>query len=243
MKCSLSVVIPMYNEEAIAAETIKTLYEYLSSLCPNDFELIMVNDGSRDNTKDVVASLLDSYERLRLEGYDDNRGKGCAVRTGILAAVGDYIVFTDCDLAYGADIIGLAYNTLKNHGTDVVIGSRSIAADGYEGYTLLRKLMSKTYKKFIAVFAGFKYSDSQSGIKGFTASAAKNVFSKCEINGFAFDLEALIIASNAGFKVTEIPAKIINHRERESKVSPIKDALRMIKDVRRIKKREKSKKA
>lgn len=242
MKCSLSVVIPMYNEETIAEETVKTLHDYLFKLCGDDFELIMVNDGSRDNTKDIVSSLLPQYPHLRLCGYDDNRGKGSAVRTGVLAACGEYIVFTDCDLAYGTEIISLAFDTLKTPGTDIVIGSRSIAKDGYSEYTLLRKLMSKTYKKFISIFAGFSYSDSQSGIKGFSSAAAKDVFSKCEINGFAFDLEALIIAENAGYNVIEIPAKIINHRERESKVSPIKDALKMVRDVRSIKKRVKNQK-
>ncbi len=123
-----------------------------------------------------------------------------------------------------------------SRGSDLVIGSRNLSADGYEGYTALRKLMSKTYIKLISIIAGFKYSDSQCGIKALKNPAAKDIFGRCQVNGFAFDLEVLILAGKLKKTVTEFPVRVINHNEAESKVNPIKDTFKMIRDVMRIKK-------
>jgi dolichyl-phosphate beta-glucosyltransferase len=121
----------------------------------------------------------------------------------------------------------------------MVTGSRNLSDDGYEGYTFLRKIMSKTYIKVLCMVGGFKLSDSQCGCKAFSGKAAKEIFSRCEVNGFAFDFEAILWAGKLGFKITEMPVKIINHRE--SKVNVIKDTLKMLRDLRRIKKSVKSK--
>ena len=97
--------------------------------------------------------------------------------------------------------------------------------------------MSKTYIKIICIFGGFKLSDSQCGCKGFTKDAAKKIFSNCEIDGFAFDLEALLLATKMKMKIAEVPVKIINHRE--SKINIVKDTFKMLSDLRKIKKRVK----
>ncbi len=239
MSKKLSVVIPMYNEEKIAADTVKTLDTYLSDIFPSrDYELVFVNDGSKDHTADTVRPLLS--DTVRLAGYEQNRGKGCAVRTGVLAAQGDYILYTDCDLAYGTEIIETMYKTIVARGSDLVIGSRNISAEGYAGYTPLRRLMSKTYIALIRFLTGFHHSDSQCGFKCMTREAGHAIFSKCAIDGFAFDLEVLLLAEKGKFTVSELAVKIINHRESESKVSPIKDTFRMLRDVRRMKKLHKN---
>lgn len=239
MSKQLSVIIPMYNEAKIAADTVRTLDSYLASQFPaRDYEIVFVNDGSRDNTADVVRPLIS--DTVRLAGYPDNRGKGCAVRTGVLAAQGDYVLYTDCDLAYGTEIIKTMFDTISARGSDLVIGSRNISADGYEGYTPLRKLMSRTYIRIISLLTGFRHSDSQCGFKCMKREAGHAIFSRCAINGFAFDLEVLLLAEKAGFTVTELPVRIINHRESESKVNPIKDTFRMLRDVRRMKKLHKN---
>jgi len=231
----LSVLIPMYNEERIAAQTAKTLVDYFDAAFPNgDYEIVFSNDGSRDNCAEAVREL--NLPHVRVEGYPDNRGKGSAIREGILLCEGDAIVYTDCDLAYGCDAILNIWKRREETGSDLVIGSRNLDADGYEGYTFLRKLMSKTYIKVISLFAGFHYSDSQCGIKCLTREAARDIFSRCTVNGFAFDLEVLILADKLKKTVSEIAVKIINHNEAESKVNPVKDAIRMIRDVMRIKK-------
>ncbi|MCL2518962.1 MAG: glycosyltransferase [Oscillospiraceae bacterium] len=239
----ISIIIPMYNEQNTLLNTIAQVDFYLRSRFDGNknfsYEIIASDDGSADNTRALLNEACKQYDRLRIVANDVNRGKGAAVRNGILHAEGDIIIFTDCDLAYGTDVIGRMAE-MFDPGTDIVIGSRNLSKDGYEGYTFLRKLMSKTYIKLISAAAGFKHSDSQSGIKGFRKEAAHKIFSRCEIDRFAFDLEALMIAGKFGFKIREMPVKIINHAEGTSKVRIVKDTLRMLRDVAKIKKRLKT---
>ncbi|MBO5778717.1 MAG: glycosyltransferase [Clostridia bacterium] len=234
----ISVVIPMYNESAIVADAIRTLDGAMGAKLPSgEYELIFVSDGSVDDCAAIARSMTAEHPNLRVLEYMPNRGKGCAVRTGMLAAEGDFVLFTDCDLAYGTDLIFDFLHRFEEGGCDVIIGSR--AKGGYDGYPFLRKFMSKAYLKVVSVAAGFKHSDSQAGIKGFSGKAAKAIFGECEENGFAFDLEALMEAERQGFAVAELPAVVVNHRE--SKIRPIHDALKMLKQVSKIKKRQKAK--
>ena len=230
----VSLVIPMYNESSIIDEALQTFSSYMAETF-EDWELIFVDDGSADGCSDAVLSAHEKDERIRLCRYTPNRGKGYAVRTGILAAQGDLILFTDCDNAYGTEALGTLAQTLERSDADIVVGSRNLSKDGYEGYTLLRKLASKTYIKVIAVAAGFKLSDSQCGIKGFRHDIAKKIFSNCEVDRFAFDLEVIMIAMKLGAKIAEMPVKIINHRE--STVHILRDSVKMLRDVRNMKKR------
>ena len=234
----LSVVIPMYNELEAAPKTAVELSSFLEKKLGNDFEILFSDDGSTDGCAEAVAAL--KLPCVRVIRYAVNKGKGSAVREGILRCNGDIVVYTDSDLAYGTKAVYDIYNELERSGSNIVIGSRNLKKDGYEGYTLLRKLMSKAYIKVISVFANFEYSDSQCGIKAFTVESAKTIFSRCTVNGFAFDLEVLILADKLNMKIKEFPVKIINHREAVSKVNPIKDAVKMIGDVRRIKTKHKS---
>lgn len=229
-----SLVIPMYNESSIIEDAVRTYASYLEGRF-EDWELIFVDDGSADGCGDVVLAAHENDERIRLCRYTPNRGKGYAVRTGVLAAQGDLILFTDCDNAYGEEAIGRLADNLTDSGADIVVGSRNLSKDGYEGYTVFRKLASKTYIKVIAVAAGFKLTDSQCGIKGFRADIAKKIFSNCEVDRFAFDLEVIMIATKLGAQIKEMPVKIINHRE--STVHVLGDSVKMLRDVYRMKKR------
>lgn len=230
----------MYNESSIVADAIRALDKAMAEkLSADAYELIFVSDGSTDDCAEIARGLTKEYPALRVLEYMPNRGKGCAVRTGILAAQGDFVLFTDCDLAYGTDIILDFLARYQKGDCDVILGSRALG--GYDGYPFLRKVMSKTYLKVISVAAGFRHSDSQAGIKGFSRKAAKAIFGECEENGFAFDLEALMEADRQGYKVAELPAVVVNHRE--SKIRPIHDAMNMLKQVRKIKKRQKAKRS
>ncbi len=230
----ISLIIPMYNESAIIADAVKTFSSYMEKRFA-DWELIFVDDGSADGCGDVVASASEQDSRIRLCRYTPNRGKGHAVRTGVLAAEGDIILFTDCDNAYGEEAVGNLADTIEKSGADIVVGSRNLSKDGYEGYTFLRKLASKTYIKVISLAAGFKLSDSQCGIKGFRAAIAKKIFSNCEVDRFAFDLEVIMIATKLNATIAEMPVKIINHRE--STVHVFRDSIKMLRDVHTMKKR------
>ncbi len=224
----------MYNESSIIEEAVETFSSYMNRRF-EDWELIFVDDGSADGCGDAVAAAHEKDSRIRLCGYTPNRGKGYAVRTGVLAAQGDLILFTDCDNAYGEEAIGRLVDTIVDSGADIVVGSRNLSKDGYEGYTFLRKLASKAYIKVIAVAAGFKLSDSQCGIKAFRADIAKKIFSNCEVDRFAFDLEVIMIATKLNANIGEMPVKIINHRE--STVHVLRDSVKMLRDVHRMKKR------
>jgi len=231
----ISLCIPMYNESSIIADTLNAVSAYMEANF-EDYEVIFADDGSKDNCRAAVESF--ENKRIRAVGYEKNQGKGCAIRTGVMNAVGDIIIFTDCDLAYGLDVVKQAVEMFEaNPDADVVIGSRNLSKDGYEGYTFIRKLASKMYIKCLALAAGFKLSDSQCGFKCFRKETAHKIFSTCEVNGFAFDFEALIKANNMGAKIMEMPVKVINHRE--SKVNVLRDSVKMLRDVREIKKRNK----
>ena len=229
----ISLCIPMYNEAKIIGDTARTLHKYMSDHF-SDYEILFANDGSTDGSAALVAGL--SLPNVRVVGYESNRGKGCAVRTAMLAAKGDVVMFTDSDLAYGVEVIGRFIKAFEEEpSVDIVVGSRNLSADGYEGYTLLRRFASKAYIGVLCLVGGLKLSDSQCGCKAFRGEAAKKIFSRCETDGFSFDFEAIMIATRYGMKFLELPVKVVNHRD--SKVNLVADALRMLCELLRIKKR------
>ncbi|MBQ8551853.1 MAG: glycosyltransferase [Clostridia bacterium] len=226
----------MYNENSIINDTLKAVSDYMEANFA-DYEVIFSDDGSTDGCRAAVEAFPN--ERIRVVGYEKNRGKGAAIRHGVLSAEGDVIIFTDCDLAYGLDVVKSAAELFSDDpATDAVIGSRNLTDDGYEGYTFIRKLASKAYIKCLAMAAGFKLSDSQCGFKGFRRETAHAVFTTCEVDGFAFDFEVLIKANALGAKIVEMPVKVVNHRD--SKVSVLKDSIKMLRDVREIKMKNKA---
>lgn len=228
----ISLCVPMYNESSIIAATAQELHKYMTDHFGEDFEIIFADDGSRDGSADIVRSL--ELSNVKVVGYEKNQGKGCAVRCAVLASSGDTVIFTDADLAYGTKIIELAVKILENGEYEVLVASRAKHSEGYEGYTPIRKLASKIYIKVINLFGGIKISDAQCGFKGFDGKAARRIFYHCKTNNFAFDLEVILIAQRMKLKIFELPAKIINHRE--SKVNVVKDAIKMLKEISRIKK-------
>lgn len=234
----LSVIIPAYNEEAIVRDTVSALSEALFAMQTDgtfdEYEMIFVNDGSTDRTAALLSEAEVQYPCLRTVSYAPNRGKGYAVRSGILHSTGDYVLYTDCDLAYGTDVIKAAVRQLYDTQADILIGSRAIHPEGYEGYTPLRKFASVLYLRILGVAAGFRLSDSQAGFKALRGTVGREIFAQCEIDRFAFDLEMLMRAQKAGCTVTELPIKIVNHRE--SSIRLVRDSIRMLKDIRRIKK-------
>lgn len=231
----ISVCIPMYNEGKIIKNTARALDEYMKTKFPDgDYEIIFSDDGSRDGCSDIVKSL--KLSNVKVLTGEQNRGKGHAVRRAFLESKGDVIMFTDADLAYGTEVIGKVYDTMsENKEADVLIGSRNLTKDGYEGYTFIRKIASKTYIKLLCLTGGFKLSDSQCGCKAFRYEAVQKIFPRCEVDRFAFDFEAILWASKFGMNIIEMPVKLINYGD--TKVRIVRDTVKMLKDLRKMRKR------
>ena len=230
----LTLLIPMYNESAVIEDTLREVSAYMKETFGDGYEILFVNDGSCDGCEAAVAAFPDPC--VRLVSYPENRGKGYAIRTGVREARGEVILFTDCDLAYGCEVIPEFYGILTGEGApDIAVGSRAKHPEGYAGYTLLRKVVSRAYLSVLRLFGGLRLSDSQCGCKGFRAEVAKRIFSFCEVDRFAFDFEAILIGQRMGATFCEVPVKVLRHGE--SKVRIVRDTLRMLRDLGRMKRR------
>lgn len=222
----VSLVIPAYNEGAVIRDAIRAASAKLAELT-GDYEVVIVDDGSTDGMAAQVAGCGDPH--VRLEGYAPNRGKGSAVRTGMLAARGEVLLCTDADLAYGVDVFSRLLEGLRE--ADLVIGSRRMGPDGYKSYPPLRLAASKCFGILTRLASGLCY-DTQCGIKGYRREAARAIYSKCRTDGFSFDFEVLMRADRQGLTVQEIPVSVVNFRA--SKVHIVRDSYRMFRDLFRI---------
>jgi len=229
----LSVIIPAYNEEKRLPKTLQSIDGYLSRQ-PYDYEILVVNDGSKDRTVEVAKSLIPQIKNLKVTGYNINQGKGYAVRFGMLEAKGDYRIFTDADNSTSIDQIEKMPPYFKQ-GFNIVIGSRDIKGAILDPpQPWLRHILLgegfKLYRKLILDLWGIE--DTQCGFKCFSKKAAEEIFPKCQISRFAFDPEILLIAQKLGYKMKEIP--IYWKNDLQSKVK-FKSIIKMALDLIKIK--------
>ena len=223
----LSVVIPCFNEARKIETDIRAALNYLSAR-PYSFELILVDDGSADGT----AAILKNSPGARAICYLPNRGKGHAVRTGMLAATGRYRLFADAGLCvpYSEIEKGLA---LLESGADVAIGSRKMAeSQVVEQQTGYRRIGSSVFGLLVRNWMGLRYSDTQCGFKLFTARAAERLFSASRIDGFMFDAETLINARKLGLTVREFPVEW--RADPDSRYKPFSGSFRNLFELVRI---------
>ncbi len=228
----LSLVIPAYNEEDIIGETIDEVVEYLDDRGIG-YEVIVVSDGSKDRTAEVVLERAKKHRRLRLIGNDTNSGKGFSVRQGCLAARGEVVVFTDADLSYPISEVEKPLELITSGKADVAIGSRTARGAMIQAYIPpLRRLMSKVFNLFVRIIAIKGIYDTQCGFKAFSGEAAHAIFSRQTMTGFSFDVEVIYIARKLGYRVVEFP--IHWARSSESSVNPVTDSAKMFLDIIRI---------
>lgn len=232
-ECFLSIIIPAYNEEKRLLPTLHKVYAYLSR---QDFysEIVIVDDGSTDNTIQVVRNFKSSDNHITILENTQNKGKGYSVRKGMLYAKGKYVFFTDADLSTPIEEIGRCLPYLIHDDYDVVIGSRSMPdSDIVIHQPWYREKMGKTFNFMVNMVLLKGIVDTQCGFKGFKKEVAKEVFKRCKIDGFSFDVEALYLSRKFNFKIKEIPIRWENSAL--SKVSPVKHSIQMFKDLLGIK--------
>lgn len=228
----LSIVVPAYNEAERIGVTLKRMLAYFDSQC-YPYEILVVSDGSNDGTMDVVTPIAARRSQVRLLSYAGNRGKGYAVRYGILRAQGERILFSDADLATPIEEIEKLSDRLDD-GYDIAIGSRDVAGSQLiKRQSLLREFGGKTFNKIVQALAVPGIHDTQCGFKLFTRAAALSIFRVARVDHFAFDVEALYLAMRVfGYRIAEVPVRW-QHVE-GSKVRFARDAYRMAKTVFRI---------
>jgi len=227
----LSVIIPAYNEEKRLPKTLEEIDKYLRKQ-DYDYEILVVNDGSKDKTVEIAKGLISKIKNLIVTGYKKNQGKGYAVRFGMLEAKGDYRLFTDADNSTSIDHVEKIWPEFKK-GFDIIIGSRDIkGAVSDPPQPWIRKLiLGEGFKLYRKIIIGlWETEDTQCGFKCFTKKATEKIFQKCRINRFAFDPEILVIAKKLGYEIKEIPIYWKNDPESKVKFkSIIKMALDLIK--------------
>jgi dolichyl-phosphate beta-glucosyltransferase len=228
---ALSVVIPAYNEAARLPATLRALRAFLDR-DGRLAEVIVVDDGSTDGTSDVVRRIESEDERVRLIRLPQNRGKGYAVRTGIVNAAGALVLFADADGATPFDELSRLEERL-NAGAQIAIGSRALRATGTRVEArLYRRIAGRLFHAVVRLYAIRGFVDTQCGFKLFDGGAAHDLFSRMRMSGYSFDVEVLLMAQRAGYPVAEVPVNWTH--QPGSKVHVVRDGLRMALDVMRI---------
>ena len=226
----LSIVIPAYNEEVRIIPTIGAIASHVSEL-GFSWELIVADDGSKDQTIELVDSL--EMVNLRVLRAEANGGKGSAVRRGMLAAQGRFVLFDDADNSTPIEEIGNLLRKLEEDGYDIAIGSRAADGAAESHRSPLRRLLSGGLRWMVRNIFRISVRDTQCGFKLFTQEAAKRLHSAQTIAGFSFDLEILYLAAKLGYRVAEVPVRWIDAPG--SKVDTRKEVQRFLRDLARIK--------
>jgi len=225
----LSIILPVYNNRDVLKKNLGYLFDYLNKTVL-DFELIIVDDGSRDEKE--IKNISDSFNCVLLRN-GKNLGKGASLKRGMLEAEGKYRIFTDADIPYENESISLMVKKLEMENADVIIGDRTLLKSEYKSGSLLRSVGSSLFSFIVWGITSGKFGDTQCGLKGFTSSSAEKIFGKTKINGFAADVELLYIATKNKLKIEKIPVKL--RSQSSSTVSVIRHGFLMLVDLIRIK--------
>ena len=227
-----SIIIPCYNESQDIVKNVDKIKDYLASK-NLDYELLLVNDGSKDNTKEVIESI----PNVKALSYEPNRGKGAAIKYGIGNATGDYILFMDADLSTDLSAVDKVVEHAPHY--DMIIGSRH-AKDSVikKKQPALRVFIGWCCRKLVNMKFHFKYKDTQCGFKAMRTDIAKKIVSKQVVNNFAFDVEYLYISKLNNLSINEMG--VIWADDRGSTVSPLKSSIKFFKDLSFIKKHKKT---
>lgn len=228
---SVSIIIPAYNEEDRLPETLRATAAYFGAR-GEEFDLLVVDDGSQDSTISVVSRFASAHPTVKVEclSYGGNRGKGYAVRYGMLRAQGEMRLFCDADLATPPDQYEVVLQGMRESGAAIGIGSRPLRASNLLVHQpWYREMLGRGFNQAVRMLAVPGIADTQCGFKVFTADAAQQVFSRCRLDSFASDSESLYVATRLGYTIAEVPIRWA-HKE-GSKVNMVRDGLRTLFDL------------
>lgn len=234
MKPEISIVIPAFEEEIRIDGSIREICRYLIETKLSS-ELIVVDDGSKDSTVKTAETAAAEFPDVpsRIIGYGQNRGKGFAVRTGLLAASADIALFTDADLSTPIEEMHKLIDPIRNDKADITFGSRALDRSLIGTHQPWRREQGgKVFNLVVRTLTGLPFWDTQCGFKAFDLTKFRPLLDLMQIERFAFDVEFLYVAKRHGLRMEEIPVRWNN--DDRSKVSVVRDSIRMFNEVRQI---------
>ena len=224
----LSLIIPAYNEQQKIAANLETLVQFLLVRFES-FEILVVDDGSADETANVVRRFCEARPNVHLLEQGTNQGKGRAIQRGVQESRGEYILFMDADLPYDLSAVDVFMTALRSE-YDLAIGSRHMQGSKVRGVPMLRYFSGQVFSLLVAVLMFPGIRDTQCGLKGFRAEAARQIFKRVSIQEFGFDVEALYIARKHNYAILPIPVQMRDFRL-DSRVRLLHDSSRMFLDL------------
>jgi len=233
----VSLVVPVHHCHGSLEGLLAELGKFLCD-APAATELVLVDDRGRDPNASAELRRFAERPHVRVLQNDRNRGKGYSVARGMLEATGLFRVFTDADLAYPLDEVWKIVSVLER-GVDVAIACRALPESQYTmnarylRYIYTRHVMSRVFNKVVRLTLIPGVLDTQAGLKGYTAAAAREVFSRIRIAGFGFDLESLFVARRLGLRIDQVPVRF-HYNDEPTTVRFVRDARRMATDLARI---------
>jgi len=226
-----SIVIPAYNESERIVRTLDTVLAYIAQQGWT-VEIIVVNDGSRDNTVEVIKGYAQKHPSIQLLENPGNRGKGYSVRHGMRHATGDVVLFTDADMSSPISEAPKLFDAIAA-GADVAIGSRWLRRElQTTKQPLYRRFFGRCYNGVLRLVLGLSFADTQCGFKAFTQAACLRIFALQKIERWGFDPEILFLARRLGFKTVEIPVEWAH--DSRTKISYFRDGMRMLKEMMHV---------
>lgn len=243
MKPDVSIVVPAFDEQDRLGASVERMLEYLSSLenaTGRRAELIIVDDGSRDKTSEVASASAEKFPQIGVKviRYEENRGKGFAVKTGLLAAAADIALFSDADLSTPIEEMDKLVAPIKKGDFDVTFGSRAIDRSLIGNHQPWRREQGgRVMNLIIKTMSGLKFHDTQCGFKAFNMLKFRPLLDVMTIDRFGFDVEFLFVAQFHGLRLAEIPVRW--NDVAGSKVNVVRDTRRMFSELNQIRKNAK----
>ena len=227
-----SIIIPAYNEAERIGASLDRILSYIAE-SRWSAEIIVVNDGSRDNTSEVVQEYSGRNPIIRVLENPGNRGKGYSVRNGMLNASGQVLLFTDADLSSPIEEANKLFAVIENGQADVAIGSRYLQSElQTRKQPLHRRMLGRAFNVALRTILGLSFVDTQCGFKAFNRKAVTTIFPNMKIERWGFDPEILFLARRYGLRVAEVPVTWAH--DHRSKISPMRDGTRMLGELLRV---------